>query len=74
MKTGTKVMIGAVALAAVGGIGYYLWSKGKQVSTDGFGAYGPSSFDGKLKSPFQSAAKPTYSYATPRGVKMTGLV
>jgi hypothetical protein len=69
MKTGTMVMIG-VGVLAVGGIGYYLWSKGKAVADD-FGAYGPASMPAPSVTPFRRVATPKYSAAVPTGLVST---
>jgi hypothetical protein len=73
MKTGMIVM-GVAALAAVGGIGYYLWSRGKQVKDEGFGAYGPAATDGQVVPLLRTKPHPVYSSAVPLGIKLTGLV
>lgn len=74
MKTGTKVIIGAVAVAAVGGIAY-LWSKGKAVADTGVISYGQASVDTRL--PAYSSLRrqrPQYSRSMPTGITLTGLV
>lgn len=72
MRTGTKILIGAVAVAAVGGIGWYLWSRGKQVAEGGGDAVvGPSSLD--LGTGSYGRRAPTYAPSTPKGLRLTGL-
>jgi hypothetical protein len=70
MKTGTMVMVGVGVLAVAGGVGYYLWSKGKAV-TDDFGAYGPASVPAPSTSPFRGRALPSYSTSVPTGLMAT---
>jgi len=58
MKTGAKIAIGVAAVAAVGGIGYYLWKKGKQVAGNDQGYdYGTES----MRAPAHRTSNPTYS-------------
>lgn len=71
MKTGTKIALGAVAVAAVGGVAWYLWSRGKQVAGGSDVPVGSASLDLGVGS--SRRYMPRYASSMPKGLKLTGL-
>ena len=71
MKTGTKIAIGVVALAAVGGVAWYLWSRGKQVAGGGDVPVGAAALDLGVGSSRRYMTN--YASSMPKGLKLTGL-
>jgi hypothetical protein len=66
MKTGTKIAIGVVTAAAVGGLGYYLWKKRSDEPT-----YQGESLRRGSRTHFRRIAE--YAATIPTGFRRTSL-
>ena len=69
MKSGTKIIVGVVAVAAVAGVGYYLWKKKSAGASAGpGGVVGPSSI--ALQVPSRRRSGPVYGGEFPGGLRL----